>query len=230
MRSYGHYCGLAKALDVVGDRWTLLIVRELLLLGPARYTDLQKGLPGVATNLLAARLRDLEEAGLLTREETVEPAPATRFKLTPGGEALEPVIAALGRWAGPLMTECGDHDQFRSHWLALPVRLYLTDRRPHGRPIVIEVRTGDQPMLIESVDGGLRARPGSADDADLVLTGAPDLVMSVLTGRLSVARARARGLRTRGNLGVLRRVGLRPPDVPSQQIVAADRPRIRTHV
>src|SRR2546426_318753 len=74
MRSYGQFCGLAKSLDVIGDRWTLLIVRELLIRGPSRYTDLRIGLPGIPTNLLADRLRDMEEAGLLRRD--MSPAPA----------------------------------------------------------------------------------------------------------------------------------------------------------
>ena len=73
MRTYGQYCSVAKALDVVGDRWTLLIVRELLLQGPCRYTDLKSGLPGIATNLLADRLRELERAGLVRREEAPPP-------------------------------------------------------------------------------------------------------------------------------------------------------------
>ena len=209
MRSYGHYCGVAKALDVVGDRWTLLIVRELLLLGPARYTDLRNGLPGIATNLLVVRLRELEAAGLVTREEVAPPAPATLFRLTERGEALEPAIAALGVWAGPLMAECRDDEAVRSHWLALPIRLYLTDSQPHGPPITIEVRTGEQPMLVETVDGEVRARSGSAANPDAVLSGAPHLVLGVLMGRLTVARARSRGLSFRGSEDVLRRLGPR---------------------
>src|SRR5690349_25102414 len=85
MRSYGQYCSVAKALDVVGDRWTLLIVRELLLQGPCRYTDLRNGLPGIATNLLADRLNELEGAGLVRREEAAPPVATTLFRLTEAG-------------------------------------------------------------------------------------------------------------------------------------------------
>src|SRR2546423_10330659 len=88
MRSYSQYCSLAKALDIVGERWTLLIVRELLLRGPSRYTDIRDGLPGIATNLLAERLRDLEKAGLLSREDAPPPVATTLFRLTPRGEQL----------------------------------------------------------------------------------------------------------------------------------------------
>jgi DNA-binding HxlR family transcriptional regulator len=209
VRSYSQYCGLAKALDVVGDRWTLLIVRELLTLGPVRYTELQRGLPGIATNLLVSRLRHLEDAGLVTRETALPPAPATLFRLTERGAALEPAIAALGMWARPLMSECGEGDEVRGHWLALPVRLYLTDREPLAPPITIEVRTAGEPMLIETVGGEVRARQGSAEAPDATLSGPPNLVMGVLMGRLTVSRARARGLSFRGNQDVLRRLAPR---------------------
>ncbi len=106
MRSYGQYCSVAKALDVIGDRWTLLIVRELLLRGACRYTDLKNGLPGIATNLLADRIRELESAGLVRREEAPPPVATTLVHLTETGAELEPVIKALGWWgirymAGP---------------------------------------------------------------------------------------------------------------------------------
>src|SRR6516164_7447818 len=103
MRSYGQYCSVAKALDVVGDRWTFLIVRELLLRGACRYTDLRAGLPGIATNLLADRLRELESAGLVRREEAPPPVATTLFQLTERGEELRPAVEELTRWGLPLM-------------------------------------------------------------------------------------------------------------------------------
>src|SRR5437867_2184126 len=103
MRSYGQLCSVAKALDVVGDRWTLLIVRELLLRGACRYTDLRDGLPGIATNLLADRLRELEGAGLVSREEAPPPIATTLFHLTQRGKDLEPVMLSIGRWGSPLL-------------------------------------------------------------------------------------------------------------------------------
>src|ERR1022692_5071124 len=104
MRSYGQYCGLAKALDIIGDRWTLLIVRELLI-RPCRYTDLRQGLPGIATNLLADRLRELEEAGILTREEAAPPVATTLFRLTKRGKELEPALLLLDTWGAPLLAK-----------------------------------------------------------------------------------------------------------------------------
>ena len=206
MRSYSQYCSVAKALDLIGDRWNLLIVRELLLRGRCRYTDLLDGLPGIATNLLADRLRDLEHAGVLTREDAPPPVATVLFGLTPRGEKLEPILRELGMWGAPLMAEPAEGDAFRSHWLALPVELFLSDNAPEQPPVTIEVRTGDEPMIIETVDGAVRGRPGTAEHPDLVLSGAPGLIVGVLGGRLSIAAARAEGLECAGDLKALRRV------------------------
>src|ERR1700744_4316681 len=98
MRSYDQYCSVARALDVVGDRWTLLIVRELLLQGPCRFTDLKNGLPGIAPNLLSSRLKELEDAGLGARQAAPPPVATVLYLLTAGGRTLEPVLKALGLW------------------------------------------------------------------------------------------------------------------------------------
>src|ERR671926_1476004 len=105
MRTYAEYCAIAKSLDVVGDRWTLLIVRELALRGPSRYTDLRHGLPGIATNLLAERLRELEQAGVIYREAAPPPIATTLFHLTPRGEELRAVLRAMASWGLPLLRE-----------------------------------------------------------------------------------------------------------------------------
>jgi len=206
MRSYCQYCSVAKALDVIGDRWNLLIVRELLLRGRCRYTDLRDGLPGIATNLLADRLRDLEGAGIVFREDAAPPIATTLFGLTERGQELKPVLEQLGQWGAPLMFEPAEEDAFRAHWLALPVELFLEDHEPNRPPVTIELRTGEQPMMIETLDGGVRARPGPARDPDLVLSGAPYVIVGLLSGRLSLADARARGLKSEGDAGTLRRI------------------------
>src|SRR5919204_6463903 len=127
MRTYQQYCAVAKALDVVGDRWTLLIVRELLLRGPSRYTDLQYGLPGIATNLLVERLRELEDAGVVRRFDAPPPVATPLYELTGRGRDLLPVLDALGHWGAELMTRPTGDEVFRSHWLAYPVAHLLTD-------------------------------------------------------------------------------------------------------
>ena len=160
MRSYGQYCSVAKALDVVGDRWTLLIVRELLLQGPCRYTDLKNGLPGIATNLLSDRLRELETAGLVRREEAAPPVATTLFYLTDAGAELEPVLDALGGWGIRYMAQPDDGDEFRSHWFAFPVSLFLHDSDPDGPATSIELRTAAGLRLSKSP--AARSAPGSA--------------------------------------------------------------------
>jgi DNA-binding HxlR family transcriptional regulator len=205
-RGYGQYCALAKALDVVGDRWTLLIVRELLARGPCRYTDIRNGLPGIATNLLVARLRDLERAGVTRREEAPPPIATTLIHLTPRGEDLRSVVHAIGRWGGALLGEHRAGEAFCSHWLALPVELFLRDRTPDRPPFAIEVHCGDQPLVVETLNGAVRARVGQAAHPDVVLTGPPHLVLGVLTGRLSGDEATKQGLRHKGELKALRRI------------------------
>lgn len=210
MKSYGHYCGLARALDAVGDRWTLLIVRELLAGGPARYSDLQHGLPGIATNMLGNRLREMEAAGLVMRSESPPPTPATLYQLTPRGEALDQVIAALGQWSAPLMTAPHADDEMRAHWYALPIRFYFEDAHPLADPVTLGIRMriadDQQPLRVEIGKGVVHARTGSIEDADAVITGRPDAVMAVLTGRMNLAMARRRGVGFSGNEAVLRRL------------------------
>ncbi len=206
MRSYGQFCALAKALDAIGDRWSLLIVRELLLQGACRYTDIKRGLPGIATNLLADRLQQLEGVGVISREVAPPPVATTLFRLTPRGEDLVPVIRELGRWGAPLLAEARDDDVFHAYWLALPLELYYHDPTPDADPVVIEVRTGDGPAVIETAGGRVRARPGSARNPDAVVSGPPNLIHGVLSRRLALDEARRQGLEVEGDAAALERV------------------------
>jgi DNA-binding HxlR family transcriptional regulator len=206
MRSYGQYCSVAKALDVVGDRWTLLIARELLLQGPCRYTDLKNGLPGIATNLLSDRLRELEVAGLVRREEAAPPVATTLFRLTEAGARLEPVLDALGGWGIRYMTQPSDGDEFRSHWLSFPVSLFLHGADPDGSPLSIELRTGDRPAVIEVSGGEVSTRLGPAESPDLVLDGPPRVILGLLSAHLDPAQAQERGLTITGDPAILRRL------------------------
>src|SRR5216683_1091818 len=151
MRSYGQYCSIAKALDVVGDRWTLLIIRELVIRGACRYTDLKNGLPGIATNLLSDRIRELESAGLIRREDAPPPIATTLFHLTDTGAELLPVLDAIGRWGVRYMIEPADGDQFRGHWFAFPASFFLHDRDPGGPPVSIELRTASSGRVARQI-------------------------------------------------------------------------------
>ena len=207
MRSYGQYCSIAKALDVIGDRWTLLIIRELLLRGACRYTDLKNGLPGIATNLLADRIRELEAAGVVRREEAPPPVATTLVHLTEAGAELEPVLKALGWWGIRYMSMPADTDEFRSQWFGYPVEFFLRDRDPKAPPASIELRTGAAPAVIEVSDGVVRLRVGSVPTTSaLVLTGPPQLIAALLTGQLTAAEVAARGLEISGDTGVLDRI------------------------
>ncbi len=119
-RSYDQYCSVARALDAVGDRWTLLIVRELLA-GPRRYTDLHADLPGVSTDVLASRLKDMERDGLTARRRLPPPGAAYVYELTARGRELLPVLQALGTWGQAGLGERRPTDAVRAHWFALPL-------------------------------------------------------------------------------------------------------------
>jgi len=207
MRSYDEYCAMAKSLDVVGDRWTLLIVRELELRGACRYTDLRNGLPGIATNLLAERLRELERAGVIGREDAPPPIATTLFRLTPRGEQLRPVLEGLTRWGVPLMTEQNPDDAVRSHWLAWALELMLSDQQPDASPLTIELQTGDSPIVIETHDGEIQTRLGPADNPDATLTGPPMPILGLLLGLHELADAETHGITYHGDPALLDRIG-----------------------
>jgi DNA-binding HxlR family transcriptional regulator len=208
MRSYGQYCSIAKALDVVGDRWTLLIIRELMIRGACRYTDLKNGLPGIATNMLSDRIRELEAAGLIRREDAPPPVATTLFHLTEAGEQLHPVLDSLAQWGVQYMVEGpAAGDEFRGQWFAFPAEFFLHDRDPDGPPLTIELRAADSPVVVEVSGGSVRTRLGTAVEPDLVLEGAAHAILAVMSGHVSAADATASlGLRASGDVGVLQRV------------------------
>ena len=206
MRSYKQRCGLAKALDVVGDRWTLLIVRELLIRGSCRYTDLQNGRPGIATNLLADRLRELQAGGILTREEAPPPIATSLFQLTRRGRELEPALLQLGLWGVPLLADAAKDDARQPHWLVLPLRLLLVDSKPADPDVHIELRVGGEPITIEAARGAINVRLGVADHADAVVTGKPEKVLQLFAGRMDLPAARLAGIKWDGIAQILHRV------------------------
>lgn len=206
MRSYGQYCSVAKALDVIGDRWTLLIVRELLLRGACRYTDLKNGLPGIATNLLADRIRELEAAGLVRREEAPPPVATTLVHLTEAGAELEPVVKALGWWGIRYMAGAADTDEFRSQWFTYPVEFFLRDRDPDAPAASVALRAGADCAVVEVSGGEVRVRAGTVPSPDLSLTGRPQLINALFTGQLSAAEVKALGLEISGDASVLDRI------------------------
>ncbi len=156
VKSYEQYCAVARALDVIGDRWTMLVIRELFSLGAARYADLVDGLPGVSTNLLAERLRALQDAGVIERREIDRPVPGVVYALTARGEALWPVLRELGTWGGPLLMSGQGDDSFRTHWLAVPARLHLTDRDPDAPQVTVVIDSEPHAEALTVTVGGGR--------------------------------------------------------------------------
>lgn len=212
MRTYRQYCAVAKALDVIGDRWTLLTVRELLLRGPSRYTDLRNGLPGIATNLLAERLRDLEAAGIVAREEAPPPVATTLFSLTPRGEQLAPVLHELLHWGMPLMEEGpAEGDVFRGQWMTWGAEMALTDREPEAPPVTVQVLADEEPSYVEVGGGAVHVTPGRVSDPAAVVRGPVHPILGLLTGHIDLAAAAAMGVELDGELGAVERM---LPDAP----------------
>ena len=206
MRSYKQYCAIAKALDVIGDRWNMLIVRELLLQGACRYTDLNNGLPGIATNLLAERLRSMEGNGLVRKDYE------DRYALTERGEGLRDVVYAIGRWAYPLMGEMAEDETFRSHWIVHPIAAMFPGVDPARPELVIEVRSGGDAMTVRSSGGRVTVEWGPPSAPDLLLTGPPDAIVALFAGRLDLDGARARDVAITGDGRRLRKLR---PSVPT---------------
>lgn len=193
-RSYGHFCGLARALDVVGERWTLLLVRELLV-RPARYSELAAGLPGVASNLLADRLKRLEALGVIERRLGAGSS-AVVYALTPWGEQLRDPVEALVRWSTPLMRPGRGDDAFRGSWLAVGLRALLAGRTS-TEPVAVGLATGEGTMAVHFDAGGARVELDPATLPPTVLEADPEVVLGLAAGVLSVGQALARG-RLRG--------------------------------
>lgn len=204
MKSYQQFCSVARALDAVGDRWVLLIVRELLALGPSRYSDLRRGLPGIATNLLADRLKSMEADGLIERYDAPPPVGTALFRLTDRGRELRGVLLALAQWGLPRMTTGpGPGDAVQPHWGALAGALALSGRLGPGAETVIGIDAGGESLRVLLRQDAFEIRRGTTPAADVTLTGPAELVGAVLSGLLNPAEAAATGLRIDGPRRVL---------------------------
>ncbi|MFE7790197.1 winged helix-turn-helix transcriptional regulator [Streptomyces sp. NPDC057460] len=187
-RSYDQFCATARALDSVGDRWTLLIVRELLA-GPRRYTDLHADLPGVSTDVLASRLKDMEQSGLATRRRLPPPAAASVYELTERGHGLLPVLAALAEWGAPAIGERRPTDAVRAHWFALPL-LRLLDGLAHEGVVEVHLDEGEFHVRVgRPVDGEGVYGDGPAAHADARITLDVELCLALGRGEWTLAEA-----------------------------------------
>lgn len=184
-RSYGQHCAVARALDVVGERWTLLLVRELLL-GPRRYSDLLAGLPGVGTNLLAERLRDLESAGVIQRRTLPPPAASTVYELTELGHELRPALLELGRWGARFLGRPTGAESMRPGWYVLSMIATFRPEVAGDGDATYELRVDGERFQIRVRNGEavIVGEPQVADP-DLVLTCDLMTFLGLLGGEVS---------------------------------------------
>ena len=178
-RTYGDRCGIARALDVVGERWALLIVRELLL-GPKRFTDLRAGLPGVSSDILTARLRDLDAAGVVTRDKLPPPAASQVYELTARGKALEPVILELGRWGSVAPFPAGDDVQIGSDAVVVALKTLFDPAMANDLDAELELRLNGDVFAARVHDGKFDVARGRAGDPQSTITATPGVLAATL--------------------------------------------------
>ena len=185
-KHYGQYCPVAHALELVGERWALLVVRELLN-GPKRYTDLAAALPGIGTNILAGRLRDLEIAGVIQKRRLPPPAAAKVYELTPYGEELREPLYALGRWGARSLGPPQPDDALAPGWLVNAVRATCTSGCLPDK--VFELRVEDDTVTARFEDDELVVEPGSSGDADTIIATDPATLFCIASGQISTNEA-----------------------------------------
>src|SRR5258708_8446552 len=185
MKHYGQACAIARALDVVGERWSLLLVRELIL-GPRRYRDLATGLPGIPSNVLAGRLKDLQGAGVITRRTLPAPTDVTVYELTEAGRALQPALKELLDWGRRYAPQPSQDDAGQPGWALLGAAGRPT-ALPGGQ--TLELRVGPESFYLSSDAGQLAVRRGPAPDGDAVVTLPAETLYSLVTGHTTVTDA-----------------------------------------
>jgi DNA-binding HxlR family transcriptional regulator/putative sterol carrier protein len=192
---YQQYCALARALDIAGDRWTLLIVRELVP-GPRRFTDLIDGLPGISRNLLTERLRDLERDGVIARQELPPPAARQVYELTDDGRDLAVAMAPLIAWGARRL---GDHDPtetFRARWAAVGMAALADREAARGVSETYQYLVGQSAFYFTIDDGSIRVHDGEAEDPAVVLTTDEETWADIAAGKIAASSAAATGALT----------------------------------
>jgi DNA-binding HxlR family transcriptional regulator len=202
---YPQFCALARAAEVVGERWSLLVLRELLL-SPRRFTDLRARLDGISPSILTGRLERLEAAGLIAQTALEPPAASIVYELTPDGRALEPAILELIRWGARLLLPARPRERVDPAWIALALRGCA--RRTPTPPASFMVRMPDGHRdTVVAVWGGRRGTQVAVGErrADLTITAAPQTILALMSGVLSPPDAvRSRRAKAQGKLAALR--------------------------
>jgi DNA-binding HxlR family transcriptional regulator len=194
-KHYEQYCPIAHAVGMLGERWTLLVVRELLN-GPKRYTDLADGLPGIGTNVLAARLRDLEACGVVQKRKLPPPAASTVYELTEYGRELDEAIYALARWGVRSLGPPGPEDELYPEWGVNAFPALLNPEAARGLTETYVLRIGKDVFTARFEDGQLTASVGADDDADLRVEVDMETFFALASGNLPPREAVEQGLAT----------------------------------
>ena len=193
-RSYEDACGAAFALDLVGERWALLVIRELMM-GPKRFGDLKADLPGISANVLTQRLEGLESAGVLERKRLPPPVSAQVYELTPWGYESEPIFQALGRWA--VRSPCHDPTlPLSAVSLLLSFRTMVDRERAARIDAKVGLRLGDESFVVTIAKGGVTAARGAVEGTDAILTAAPPVIAAAVYGGVPLAALEAEGVLT----------------------------------
>jgi DNA-binding HxlR family transcriptional regulator len=219
-RTYGDRCGVARALDLVGERWALLVVRELLL-GPKRFTDLRAGLPNLGPDILSQRLRDLEAIGVLRRAKLPPPSGARVYELTEWGLELEPVVLGLGRWGSRAPFPAGDA-RLGIDSAVLALKTLFDPAAAGSIDEEIELRLGGEPFRARVANGALEVARGDAVAPLAVIATDPGTLARVLWhGRRLTAALRSGDVRIEGDTGAARRfLALFPAPEPVEPAAA----------
>lgn len=191
-RSYGQFCGLAHAINLIGERWGVLIIRNLLV-GPKRFTDLKRGLPRIPTNVLSTRLREFELNGVVERRILPRPDGSVVYALTAYGQQLEPAILSLSRWGAQTLGVPGPDDIVTVDSMIMAMRTTFRPDAARNQRVTFELRLEEIVFHLEVDDGHLTATPGPADDPDLVIETGPDLKL-LMAGEITPAEALADGI------------------------------------
>jgi DNA-binding HxlR family transcriptional regulator len=203
-RAYGQYCGFARALEVVGERWALLIVRDLLI-GAKRFTDLLRGLPGIPSNVLTARLTELENAGVVRRRVLPRPARAVVYELTAYGLELDAVVVELGRWGAKNLGDPRADEIITVDSLITALRTTFHPDAARGFRAGYELRVGELVLHARVDDGRVEVAEGSLPDADLAITAGPG-IRAVMAGEITPTAAIENGtVQLTGDPGLLTR-------------------------
>lgn len=205
-RSYNQLCGLAYALDIVGERWTILIIRELMP-GPRRFTDLIDGLPGISTNLLTERLKDLEKNGVIRRRVLPPPAGSAVYELTTVGQALEKTLLELGKWGSQFVPASMEGiNVLHVGSYALTPQTFFRPELAQGVDETYALHIGDEVQQVRIANRTISVRQGEPPQADMALYAEVPIYLGLLLGQIDPDAALAAGLiRVEGDPDALRR-------------------------